>query len=148
MTSDDPSPSRVILARLAGYGIRSDRDPWNVGFQPDMVKTGDDLPTESEPFSEGAVAGMLDSGKVAEWDAERHAARVSHIMQSPELRNPIEIDCLCSGNQILNIPVILDGWHRLHAHWALRRRHILATFSGNTVLLDYLTGVTNEPPEE
>ena len=141
----------VILARLAEYGIDPKcgiaQDPWGVGFRPDMVKAGEG--SQSEPYSEGSIHGMIDEEKMKDWDAERHAARVHYIMQSPDLlKEPIEIDCECLGSRVLNIPVVLDGWHRLHAHWLLGRKTIRVAFSGRLDLLDYLTGVTDEPPED
>ncbi len=132
------STSHILVARLAEFGInpREWHDPWCVGFHPDLIGAG-------EPW---LLAEYYDAEN---WSPEEHAARVRYIMQSPELRKlPIEIDCAVHANHILAQPVVLDGWHRLHAAWALGSHTIPGEFGGRLDLLDYLTGKTKERPED
>lgn len=53
---------------------------------------------------------------------------------------PVMVDNHCHGSHIYAEPVLLDGHHRLAAHWFARRRTIPAYYSGRMDLLDYLTG--------
>ena len=132
---------RIFLARLSKCGINRktfEGDPWGDDFHPDMVFEGEDLCEESFGWNEGYF-----------WAPEKHAARIRFIMQSKEdLACPIVLECTCHAGSVLPWPVVLDGWHRLHAHWALGRRKISAEFGGRLDLLDYLRGITDKQPEE
>jgi hypothetical protein len=137
-------PNRISIARLAEVGIDPETwaDPWGVGFRASMVGEGKDLC--DEPFASNDW-----DQKWEDWSPEKHAARVRFIMQSPETRKlPITLDCKCHANYILPLPVVLDGWHRLHAHWALGRKTIHAEFGGRLDLWHYLRGISDELPEE
>jgi hypothetical protein len=128
---------RVLLNRLAEYGIdaKSWDDPWCSGFHPRDIVAGDSLIPEYYDYR---------GTRSAEW----HAARIRFIAQSKvDLVSPITIDCMCNAGSILAIPVIVDGWHRLHAHWFLRRKSIPATFGGRLDLWDYLRGASSIVPE-
>lgn len=125
----------VLLSRLAEFGIEQAccPDPWGVGFSPDLIWADDWL--EEEPYD----------ASCEEWDAERHAARIRFLMESEEeMRSPVSIDCECSGGHVYPVPVICDGWHRLHAHWALSRTTIAVAFGGGVDLIEYLEGATDE----
>lgn len=146
--------SAVILDRLAEYGIDacSWSDPWGAGFHPSMIDDGSDIlaePYTNSPYScRGLNPSVSKSSSSPIWSAEKHAARIRYILKTPQLMNsPIEVDCLCNAGTILAMPVIVDGWHRLHAHWFLGREGILATFGGRTDLWDYLRGVSSVAPE-
>lgn len=53
---------------------------------------------------------------------------------------PVVIDNACYGMHISNEPVLVDGHHRLAAHWFARSRTIPSYYSGRVDLLEYLTG--------
>jgi hypothetical protein len=143
---DGPSPlgDCISIARLEEAGIDREKwaDPWGSGFQPKMVFEGEDLCRE--PFASNDWDQEWE-----DWSPEKHAARVRFIMQSPEtLEASITLDCECHNGWILPTPVVLDGWHRLHAHWALGRQTINAEFGGRIDLWDYLRGVSDKLPED
>ncbi|KKN10456.1 hypothetical protein LCGC14_1036370 [marine sediment metagenome] len=136
-------PEKLLITRLDEFGINPQEwcDPWAARFHPGLI--GEDTWLCEEPFTSGSW------GEIPVWEPEKHAARVRFVMQSPVLRaRPIEIDCAVHGGYILAQPVVLDGWHRLHAAWALRTETILGEFGGRLDLLDYLTGATDERPED
>ena len=129
----------VILERLAEYGIDASSwsDPWGACFHPSMIETAGN--TNADPYSEDIAYSPFS------WSAEKHAARIRYILKTPQLMNsPIEIDCLCNAGTILAMLVIVDGWHRLHAHWYAKRETIPATFGGRLDLWDYLRGESSE----
>jgi hypothetical protein len=127
---------------LEQYGIKpyGDHwlDPWGAGFDLGMVFDGSSVQSEWKPFS------LYSDGNL---DSEGHAARVRYIMGDETiLRDPICIDCECHNGAIIVTPVIIDGWHRLFAHWALKKCFIRAHFGGRVDLLEFLTGAIEIPP--
>jgi hypothetical protein len=130
------SADTLLLARLAEFDIKVDSttwcDPWGAGFRPDLITSGSSVQSRQ-------LSGLA--------SAEAHAARIRYLLSSAsELERPIEVDCRCSHHYILALPVIVDGWHRLHAHWHLGRPTIQAHFSGRLDLLEYLVGRTDVFP--
>ena len=77
---------------------------------------------------------------------EQHIARIRFFVENPERMDPISLD-----NEVYNgwfgRPIVVDGHHRLIAAAILRRRRILASYSGLLSTLDYLTGKTRKAPE-
>ena len=128
---DDFSPSTIILDRLSEF-IGPDCDPWGVGNVMHLI---------------GTIKGVLDEPRNENWSKKKHIQRIQYLLTSYQLDDPISIDCLCSQYEILPIPTILDGWHRLYAHWYLGRRTIKANFGGLIDLLEYLTGERGDCPE-
>jgi hypothetical protein len=109
-----------------------------VGFSFEMVFEGTSAVSQWRPV------GLYFNGNP---EAEQHAARIRFIMgDNRTLRDPIDIDCVCYNGAIMAIPEIIDGWHRLFAHWALKKCFIRARFSGRFDVLEYLTGETGVPP--
>jgi len=130
----------VLLDRLAKYDICAESDtwsdPWGSGFKPSMIGEDTNEIAEVYAYNDNII-------KKPEW----HAARIRYIMNhSDVLNDPISIDCECSGMNILAIPVIIDGWHRLHARWELKLKTIQASFCGREDLIEYLVDNTDKAP--
>ncbi len=74
--------------------------------------------------------------------------RINH----PEEIRDIEIDNVCVDNYILPAPTIIDGNHRFMAAMWLNDQgkmdKVHCMYGGRMDLLDYLTGKTNECPDE
>lgn len=123
----------ILLDRLAlcGIGPNHEHDPWGAGFLQCMVQQG--TSEEATPYGDRELSPS--------W----HAERIRFLMRHLDDQAPIYIDCFCDGPNILAIPVIVDGWHRLHAHWALGRKTIPIHFGGR---VDLLEGTTDELPTD
>jgi len=120
----------IIVERLAEFAAE---DPWGAGFNMKMLD--DSLSKRQTPY------GWLD-----DWDARLHADRIRYLADSPELHNPIEVDNECHNNDILPVPVIIDGHHRLFAHVWLELQTIEVIYGGRLDVLDYLKGETDTLP--
>lgn len=128
------------MDRMLEYGWMD--DPWGdlASFHLDMIGQG--TSEEAIPFSWGNECGWEKTG---DW----HAGRIRHLISHPkELSQPIEVDCECSQNRILALPLIVDGWHRFLAHIWTKAPIINATFGGLVDLREYLEGVTDTRPPE
>jgi len=75
-----------------------------------------------------------------------HIGRVIFFINRPERITPIDIDNLCLNNDILSIPIIEDGHHRLMAHLYLGNTEIEIRYGGRLDLLKYLTGDSDIKP--
>lgn len=54
---------------------------------------------------------------------------------------PVMVDNACyHGRHISTDPILVDGHHRLAAHWFAKSKTIPAYYSGRVDLLEYLTG--------
>jgi len=76
-------------------------------------------------------------------DLAWHYGRVRYFydeLQEGKRLKPLMVDNVCHGHHISNEPVLVDGHHRLAAHWFARRRTFPAFYSGRVDLLEYLTG--------
>lgn len=79
-----------------------------------------------------------------------HVGRVRYFvdrLRSGEAVEAIELDAYCSGMYIGG-PIVVDGHHRLMAHWILRKRRIQVSFSGRLNVLKYLKGNRRTPPPD
>lgn len=114
------------------------KDPWRTHFRLEMVEDPS-LEPLSTSFSQVREKGGL-------WTARQHAARIRFLMNpegAEQLLYPIEVDCYTDRGWVYPDPVVLDGWHRLMAHRALKLGEIRATFGGRVDLLNYLRGDKN-----
>lgn len=80
--------------------------------------------------------------------AAYHVGRIRWLMEhvSEWKHTPISVDNFCDHGHF-GPPIVVDGHHRLCAAALLKRRYILATYSGLVSTLDYLTGVSRRAPE-
>lgn len=80
--------------------------------------------------------------------ASYHVGRIRWLMLHVAAwrATPISIDNFCNHGYF-GPPIVVDGHHRLCAAALLRRRHILASYSGLVSTLDYLTGACRKAPE-
>lgn len=74
-----------------------------------------------------------------DWHLGRVRFLYEELLAGKDLE-PVMVDNHCSGMHIYAEPVLIDGHHRLAAHWFARRKTIPAYYSGRVDLLDYLTG--------
>ena len=81
------------------------------------------------------------------WD-DWHIGRVIYFINNPDRITPISVDNYCLDNMFSNAPIIEDGHHRLMAVLYLKRPTIEAAYSGRIDILEYLTGASNEKPDE
>lgn len=133
-----PKIDSILLSRLQEFNVPGD-DPWGVGFIFEMIFQG--TRKVPSPYSWHSHQAL--------WTGEDHAARIRHIMQTPqELEYPIVLDCLRHGMHIYATPVLVDGCHRTFAHIALKRERIQASYSGRVDLLNYLTGKRKTQPKD
>jgi hypothetical protein len=124
----------IRVDRLVGY-FDLDCDPWRSGFTMDLIKT--------------VTGSQVDcfSKSEEDWSASDHARRIKTIAASPILLNdPIELDNDCHGGKVLPVPCVLDGWHRIYAHVALKIDTIRVHYSGRIDLLNYLRGARKSRP--
>ena len=82
------------------------------------------------------------------FDRHWHVQRIAWLLSNPEdMAFPISVDNVTMGD-ILPVPDIIDGWHRVYAHRLLGRRSIIASYGGRVDVLQYLTGEVNSIPGE
>lgn len=102
---------------------------------------------EPEPFGDNWKHPCLEN-KSTKW----HIGRVLYFINHPDEIRDIEIDNLYSGSYIFPVPKIIDGNHRfmaaswLYNHGKMNKVH--CRYGGRLDLLEYLTGQTNECPED
>lgn len=140
----------VLIDRLAEF-FPVESWEWNEG---EIVEL-DDIscaiheaqPEESIPFGDTWKYLCMES-KSTEW----HIGRIIYFINHPEEIRDIEIDNVCVDNYILPAPTIIDGNHRFMAAMWLNDQgkmdKVHCMYGGRMDLLDYLTGKTNECPEE
>lgn len=78
-----------------------------------------------------------------------HLGRVRYFFEKLSAGEPVDaisVDNQCHSGQILPVPVVIDGHHRLIAAVKAGVR-IPAHYSGRVDLLEYLTGTRRRPPE-
>lgn len=62
--------------------------------------------------------------------------------------DPVLVDNECEGMHIYPIPILLDGHHRLAAHWLAKVPTIPVHYGGRIDLKNYLTGRRKTCPKE
>ena len=89
---------------------------------------------------------------IEEKSTEYHIGRIIYFINHPEEIKDIIIDNLCMDYYIFPSPIIVDGNHRFVASLYLNEKgkmnKIHCRYGGRVDLLDYLTGDSNECPEE
>ena len=134
-SSDEPLYHAVLVGRLLRY-----YDPYSA-LDLDAGVVARDLrkfPPRKTPFRQKAFVSRR------RW----HIARIRFFVENPEKMDPISLDHeVCKGCFCFHGPIVVDGHHRLIAAAILRRRRILASYSGLLSTLDYLTGKTRKAPE-
>lgn len=118
---------RVIIERLYQhvdpfYLLGWDRPP-----SVDDVKAytqADFVPLHDRPYP-----------KPSEYDYGRIAYFLERFSNRDEVV-PIEIDNFCNSGNIYDVPIILDGCHRLAAAILSNQKHITATYGGRVDLLE------------
>lgn len=104
-------------------------------------------PEESQPYGDTWKHPCIEN-KSTEW----HIGRILYFINHPNEIRDIEVDNVCDYNYISPIPVIVDGNHRfvaamwLHDQGKMDRVH--CQYGGRQDLLNYLTGDSDELPEE
>lgn len=80
-------------------------------------------------------------------EASYHVGRIRWLMLHVAAwrDSPISVDNFCDRGHF-GPPIVVDGHHRLCAAALLRRRHILASYSGLVSTLDYLMGARRKAP--
>lgn len=122
---------RIYVKRLREY-----LDPWQkFGWVPTDVA----IVNAVETFVEDERDFYYDLGRIKFFREQLNQGVVL---------DPIELDCRCDRGFCYADPVILDGWHRFAAHILANIEIIEVNFGGRVDLLDYLTGKSNEKPEQ
>lgn len=81
-------------------------------------------------------------------DNEYHISRILYFVENPHEITGIQIDNDVFNNWILPNAAIIDGWHRIAAAIVLEMKKIQIEYGGRMDVLDYLTGRTDDPPED
>lgn len=78
----------------------------------------------------------------------RRLATFVRQIRSGQALEPIPIDNKCWGGYISPCPIVLDGHHRLGAAILADAPTLLIDYGGRLDVLKWLTGQTDEPPED
>lgn len=84
-------------------------------------------------------------------DTEYHLGRLAFFVaafREGASVEPLEIDKLCENGLIYPQAILLDGHHRLAAAELIGKTRVPATYGGLVSVLEWLTGETDEEPEE
>lgn len=133
------------VSRFKGY-IYNNADPWGCDppFTLDLISKT--KKSDIKKYEADVSHDELDCGVT---NPKWHAARILWMIQNPEsLKDPISVDNLCSGERVLCVPVILDGWHRYFAHLYLNKRRMPVLYGGRVDLKRFFLGLRKTPPAQ
>ena len=133
----------IILIEKLHEFIPSECWEWNEGEEISLddisIAIIEAIPEISEPYGDTWNHPVLEH-KAREW----HIGRIIYFINHPEEIRDIDIDNQCECDQILPIPVIVDGWHRYAASiWLYDQgelKEIHCTYGGRVDVLEYLQG--------
>jgi hypothetical protein len=80
-------------------------------------------------------------------DFAYHVGRVKHFIESG-IPSPIVLDNVCGRGSIYPVPVLLDGHHRFLAAMERYDEFIPCHYGGRTDLLLWLTGESDDLPDD
>ena len=140
----------ILINRLSKF-LSDDNWQWNKGevisFNDIAYAIHKAQPEESEPFEDQWKHFCMKT-RSTKW----RIGRILYFINHPEEIKDVEIDNLYSGEYIFPVPVIIDGNHRLMAAiWLAsqgKMNKIHCIYGGRIDLLDYLTGKTDNCPDE
>ena len=140
----------ILISRLSEFLV-DDYFQWNEGEPIALTDITKAIlkrhPEETEPFGD-TWKNLCKEAKSTEW----HIGRIIYFINHPEEIKDIEIDNLCSEGYLFPAPTIIDGNHRFAAALWLnsqgKMEKIHCRYGGRLDLLDYLTGSTDNCPDE
>ena len=140
----------ILINRLAEF-FPSESWSWNKGEVVELndisLAIHEAQLEESSPFGD-TWKHLCMENKSTEW----HIGRIIYFINHPEEIKDIEIDNICVDNYILPAPTIIDGNHRFMAAMWLNYKgkmdKVHCMYGGRIDVLDYLTGKSNEIPDE